>query len=113
MNYVIQSISRLYEWFVEVDLEAGTYRYMLNKSPVEEDILFEGKYNLLKQYILNSVREQTDKIKMERFMDVFYIERHLDAAIEAGMNGHIGKPIHVKKMNREINRVLTDDTDKG
>lgn len=80
MNDVIQSIPRLYEWFVEIDLEKGTYRYMLNKNPAEKEVPSEGEYHLLKEYILNSVREQTDKIKMERFMDIFYIKRHLDAS---------------------------------
>ena len=34
-------------------------------------------------------------------------EEDKKAAADAGMNGHIGKPIHVEKMQREIERALS------
>lgn len=34
-------------------------------------------------------------------------EEDKKAASDAGMNGHIGKPIHVEKMQREMERALT------
>lgn len=81
MNYVIQSLPRLYERFVFVDLEERTYRYMLERTPIHGKIPVEGEYKLFEKYVLDSVQEEEDRKQMSCFMNPETIRTHMNESV--------------------------------
>ena len=81
MNYVIQSLPKLYERFVFVDLEERTYRYILDKAPIHGKIPAEGDYKLFENYILDSVEREEDKNQMGCFMNPENIRANMNESV--------------------------------
>ena len=69
MNYVIHSLPKMYDRFVLIDLEAGTYRYMLGESPAYGGIPCEGPYPVFEKYMVKTAREDDEKEALQSFMD--------------------------------------------
>lgn len=69
MNYVIHSLPKMYDRFVLIDLENGTYRYMLGETPVYGEIPCEGPYPLFEKYMVKTAREDGEKEALQIFMD--------------------------------------------
>ena len=69
MSYVIHGIPQLFERFVLIDMEKGSYRYLLDSRPLEKKVALQGEYPRLINYILENVKKETDRQIVQGFLD--------------------------------------------
>ena len=78
MSYVIHGIPLLFERFVLIDMEEGSYRYLLDSRPLEECVALQGEYPRLVNYILETVKSETDRQSMQSFLNPERLRSYLD-----------------------------------
>lgn len=68
MDYVIHGAPQLFKRFILVDLEADTYRCLLDGEPPTPDLPRTGPYAELERCILNQVRDAEPREQLRRFL---------------------------------------------
>ncbi|MGN1016490.1 MAG: ATP-binding protein [Faecousia sp.] len=68
MDYVIHGAPLLFQRFILVDLEADTYRYLLDAQPSAPELPRSGPYPQLRDAIARDVRDDDAREQMERFL---------------------------------------------
>ena len=78
MHYVVEGIPKLYDKFILVDLENGTYRYLMNHESGYRNLPVEGKYELLRRSVLQNVRDEDEKEQLGNFLNPDVIRKNVD-----------------------------------
>ena len=81
MNYVIQSIPKLYDRFVQLDLDTGSYRYMLGKSPSLGKIPDAGSYPVFEKYMEETASEDEEKTQLRQFLNPENMRKNLEGDV--------------------------------
>ena len=68
MDYVIHGAPQLFKRFILVDLEADTYRCLLDGEPPTPDLPRTGPYAELERCVLNQVRDAEPREQLQRFL---------------------------------------------
>ncbi len=63
MGYVISGVNTLFTRFVMVDLEKGTYQYLVGTAPEQKDFPLSGAYEDFSAYLCSYLAEEEDKVK--------------------------------------------------
>lgn len=71
MGYVIKGVNTLFSRYVMVDLEAGTYEYLLGTMPEQGKLADSGKYEVLVSYLCDMLVNEQDR---KKFMQVLQKE---------------------------------------
>ena len=68
MDYVIHGAPQLFKRFILVDLEADSYRCLLDGEPLSPDLPRTGPYSDLERCILNQVRDTGSRDQLSHFL---------------------------------------------
>ena len=79
MDYVIHSAPQLFKRFILVDLEADTYRCLLDGEPPTPDLPRAGPYADLERCVLNQVQDPESREQLRRFLSPEKLRKELKA----------------------------------
>ncbi|MGM9568099.1 MAG: ATP-binding protein [Clostridia bacterium] len=77
MDYVLKGMPRIFDRFVLIDLEEGTYRYLLGSKPTQNEVPPSGDRDALENYILGNILEDRDREKVKTFLASETLRREL------------------------------------
>jgi signal transduction histidine kinase/DNA-binding response OmpR family regulator len=77
-SYVIDGVTHLFEAFILLDFEQGTYRFLAGTKARDPQLPLAGNYDAMKKYVLDTVAEDEERKNMERLFTKEAIQKHLD-----------------------------------
>lgn len=76
-SYVVDGITQLFETFMLVDLEQGTYRYLEGLKPQEMGDSERGSYESMKNYIVSMVEDEDERTRLDHVFAKDELQRSL------------------------------------
>ena len=92
MGYIISGVKTLFSRFVMVDFEADTYHYLVGARPETSDLLTEGSYQDLVDYLCGRLIEDSDRREFAELINknaiIEGMKEHNDLLFECHVRGN-------------------------
>lgn len=89
MGYVIDGVNTLFTRFAMIDLEAGTYQYLVGTRPADSSMATSGRYEDLRGYLSSLLIEESDCRKFAEQISKESIINALDQNTNLGFECHV------------------------
>lgn len=76
-SYVIDGITQLFDTFMLLDLEEGSYRYLEGSQPLMRGTSKQGSFYTLKNYIINMVDDEEERNRLKQVLTIEALQKNL------------------------------------